>query len=126
MSSLAAPTPASTQISRASVQDRFVLSIPQSPEDNVVQREQENNFNQFASMKQPSIPLKQTASLFSVESNDNQRELIHSSIGELQQFPNSKLIATPITPVNQITGAAVRPKNLSFIPLNSETEGQNM
>ena len=102
------------------------MSNPQPPEDNVVPREQENNFNHFLSIQKPPIPLKQTASLFPVESKDNQRELIHSSIGELQQFPNSKLIATPNTPLNKKTGAAVRPKNLSFIPLNSETEGQIM
>ena len=71
MSSLAAPAPASNQISRDNIQDRFVLSNPQSPADNVVPREQENNFNKFASIQQPSIPLKQTASLFPVETNDN-------------------------------------------------------
>ena len=125
MSSLAAPTPASTQLSRANFQDRFVFSNPQSPENNVVFREQENNFNQCASIQQPSIPLKQTASVFPVESNDNQRELIHSSVGEMQQFPNSMLITTPNTPLDQTTGTGVRPKNLSFNPLNSKT-GQNM
>ena len=71
MSSLAAPAPASNQISRDNIQDRFVLSNPQSPADNVFPREQENNFNKFASIQQPSIPLKQTASLFPVETNDN-------------------------------------------------------
>ena len=70
--------------------------------------------------------MKQSASLFPVESNDNQRELIHSSIEELQQVPNSKLIATPNTPMNQTTGASVRRKHLSFIPLNSKIEGKNM
>ena len=126
ISSLAARTPASNQTSRANIQDKIVWSNPQSPEDSLVPREQENNFNQFASIQQPTIPLKQAASLFPVEANDNQRELIHSSIGELQQFTNSKLMATPNTPLSQTTGAAVRPKKISFIPLNSKTEGQNM
>ena len=126
MSSLAAPTTASAHISRANIQDKFVFSSPQSSENNVAPREQENNSNQFASIQQPSVPLKQTVSFFTVESNGNQRELIHSSIGELQQFPNSKLITTPNTPLNQKTGATVRLKNLSFIPLNSKTENQNI
>ena len=44
----------------------------------------------------------------------------------MQKCPNSKLIATPNTPLNQTTGAAVNPANLSCIPLNRKTEGQNM
>ena len=80
MSLLAAPTPALTLLSRANIQDRFVLSNPQYPEHNVVLREQENTFNQFASIQQPSIPMNQTAVLFPVESIDNQPELIHSSV----------------------------------------------
>ena len=44
MSLLAAPSPASTLLSRTKIQDRFVLSNPQSPEHNVVLREQENTF----------------------------------------------------------------------------------
>ena len=95
MSLLAAPTPASTLLSRANIQDRFVLSNPQSPVHKVVLREQENTFNQFASIQQPSIPMNQTAVLFPVESIDNQPELIHSSIGELNQFSSSKLITLP-------------------------------
>ena len=75
MSLLAAPTPASTQISRKKVQDRFVLSNHQSPENNVGLREQENTFNQFASIQQPSIPLNQTAVLFPAETLDYQPEL---------------------------------------------------
>ena len=77
MSLLAAPTAASTQLSRENIQDRFVLSNPQYLEHNVVLREQENTFNQFALIQQPFIPLKQTTFLFPVESNDNKRELIH-------------------------------------------------
>ena len=79
MSLLAAPTPASTLLSRANIQDRFVLSNPQSPEHNVVLREQENTFNQFASIQQPSISMNQTAVLFPVESIDNQPELIQQT-----------------------------------------------
>ena len=42
----AAPTPASTQIPRAAnIQDRSVLSNPQSPEDHVFLREQSSIFN---------------------------------------------------------------------------------
>ena len=77
MSLLAAPTPASTLLSRANKQDRFVLSNPLYREHNVVLREQENTFNQFASLQQPSIPVNQTAVIFHVESIDNQPELIH-------------------------------------------------
>ena len=58
MSFLAAPTPASTLLSRANIQDRFVLSNPQSPEHNVVLRYREKIFNQFASIQQPSIAKK--------------------------------------------------------------------
>ena len=102
------------------------MSNPQTPQDRVVLREQENKFNQFASIQQPSVPLKQTASLFPVESDDNQRKLIHSSIGEFPQFPKSKLITTPKPPLSQTKGAAVRPKGISFIPLNCKLEGQSM
>ena len=107
MSLLAAPTPASTQLSRANIQDRFVLSNPQSPEHNVVLREQENTFNQFASLQQPSIPVNQTAVVFPVESIDNQPELIHSSFGELNHFSSSKLITLPDMPMNQPASATV-------------------
>ena len=80
MLSLAAPTPSLTLLSRANIQDRFVLSNPQSPEHNVVLREQENTFNLFASLQQPSIPVNQNAVIFPVESIDNQPESIHSTI----------------------------------------------
>ena len=100
MSLIAAPTPSSTLLSRSNIQDRYVLSNPQSPEYNVVLRELENTFNQFASIQQPSIPMNQTAVLFPVESIDNQPELIHSSIGELNQFSSSKLITLPKMPMN--------------------------
>ena len=126
MSSLAAPTSASTLLSEANIPYRFVLSNSHFPEHNVFLREQKNIFNQFASIQQPSIPLKETASLFPVESNDNQRQLIHSLIGQFPQFPNSSLITTPKTRLNITTGAAVKPKDLSFIPLNTKTEGQSM
>ena len=112
MSLLAAPTPASTLLSRANIQDRFVLSNPQSPEHKVVLREQENTFNQFASIHQPSIPMNQTAVLFPVESIDNQSEIIHSSIGELNQFSSSKLITLPEMPTNQPANATVGPKKV--------------
>ena len=46
MSFLEAPTPSTTQKSRAN-QDRFLFSNPQSPQNNVGLREQENTFNQF-------------------------------------------------------------------------------
>ena len=97
--SLAAPTPASTLLSRANIQDRFVLSNPQSTEHNVVLREQENTFNQFASLQQRNFPVNKTAVIFPVESIDNQPELIHSSIGELNQFSSSKLITS--SPISQ-------------------------
>ena len=57
MSLLAATMPASTQISRANTEDRFVLTIPHYPGDKVVLTEQSNIFNYFASIEQPSIPL---------------------------------------------------------------------
>ena len=41
MSLLAAPTPALTLLSRANIEDRFFLSNPESPEHNVVLRDQE-------------------------------------------------------------------------------------
>ena len=100
-------------------------SNPQSPEYNVVPREQGNVFNLFVSIEQPPIPFKQTASLFLIESNDNQRELIHSSIGVVLWFLNSVFITAPKTQLNQKTGAAIKPKNLSRIPSNSKTEIQS-
>ena len=112
MSLLAAPTPASTLLSRENILDRFVLSNPQSPEQNVVLREQENTFNQFASLQQPSFPVNQTAVIFAVDSIDNQPELIQSSIGELNQFSNSKLVTLPNMPMNQPASAAFRPKEV--------------
>ena len=126
MSLLAAPTPASTLLSRANIQDRFVLSNPQSPEHNVVLREQENTFNQFASIQQPSIPMNQTEVLFLVESIDNQPELIHSSIGELNQLSCSKLITLPKMPMNQSANATVRPKEKSSVPLTKKREDQSI
>ena len=126
MSFLAAPTPASTILSRANIQDRFVLSNPQSPEHKVVPREQENILNQFASYQQPSIPMNQTAVLFPVESIDTQPELIHSSIGELNQFSSSKLITLPEMPMNQPANATVRPKEKSSVPLNNKREDQGI
>ena len=112
MSLLAAPTPAPTQIFRTEFQDRFVLSSLQSPENNVGVREQENTFNQFASIQQPSIPLHQATVLFPVESFDNQLELFHSSIGEVNQFSSSKLITLPDMPMNQPASATVTPKKI--------------
>ena len=123
---LAAPTPASTLLSKANIQDRFVLSNPQSPVHKFVLREQENTFNQFASIQQPSIPMNQTAVLFPVESIDNQPELIHSSIGELNQFSSSKLITLPKTPMNQPANATFRPKEKSSVPLNNKREDQSI
>ena len=92
------------------------MSNPQSPEHNVVIREQENTFNQFASNQQPFIPMNQTAVLFPVESIDNQPELIQSSIGELNQFSSSKLITLPEMPMNHPANATVRRKEKSFVP----------
>ena len=126
MSLLAAPTPASTLLSRANIHDRFVLSNPQSPGHNVVLREQENTFNQFAPIQQPSIPMNQTAVLFPVESIDDQPELIHSSIGELNQFCSLKLITLREMPMNQPGNAIVRPKEKSSVPLNNKREDQSM
>ena len=126
MSLLAAPTPASTLLSRANTQDRFVLSNPKPPEHNVVLREQENTFNQFASIQQPSIPMNQTAVFFPVESINNQPELIHSSIGELDQFSSSKLITMPEIPMNQPANASVRQKEKSSVPLNNKREDQSI
>ena len=115
MSLLAAPTPASTLLSRANIQDRFVLSNLQLPKHNVVLREQENTFNQFASIQQPSIPTNQTAVLFPVESFDNQPEFIHPSSGELNQFSSSKWMTLPNMPMNQPACATVRQKEKSFV-----------
>ena len=126
MTLLAAPTPASTLLSRANIQDGYVLSNPQSPEHNVVLREQENTFNQFASVQQPSIPMNQTAVLFLVESIVNQRKLIHSSIGELNQFSSSKLITLSEMPMNQPANAIVKPKEKSSVPLNNKREDQSI
>ena len=120
MSLLAAPTPASTLLSR------FVLNNPQSPEHNVVLREQENTFNHFASLQKPSNPVNQTAVIIPVESIDNQPDLIHSSIGELNQFSSSKLITLPDMPMNQPASATVRPKEKSSVPLNNKREDQNI
>ena len=86
ISVLAVPKPESTQKTRAKVCDRLVSSNPQSPEINVGLGEKKNTFNQFASIQQHPIPLNQTAVLFPVESIDDQPELIHSSIEELNQF----------------------------------------
>ena len=102
------------------------MSNPQSPEDNVVLRERENTFNQFASIQQPSIPMNQTAVLFPVESIDNQPELFHSSIGELNQFSSSKLITLPEMPMNEPANATVRPKEKSSVPLNNKIEDQSI
>ena len=96
------------------------MSNPQSPEHNVVLREQENTFNQFASLQQPSIPVNKTAVIFPVESIDNQPELIHSSIGELNQISSSKLIKLPDMPMNLPASAKVRPKEKSSVPLNNK------
>ena len=126
MSLLAAPTTASTLLSRANIQERFVLSNPQFPEHNVVLREQENTFNQFASLQQPNFPVNQTAVIFPVESIDNQPELIHSSFGELNQFSSSKLITLPDMPMNQPATATVRPKERSSVPLNNKREDQSI
>ena len=126
MSLLAAPTPLSTLLSRGNIQDRLVLSNPQSPEHNVVLREQENTFNQFASIQQPSIPTNQTAVLFPVESIDNQPEFIHPSGGELNQFNSSKLITLPDMPMNQPASATVRQKEKSSVPLNNKREDQSI
>ena len=126
MSLLTAPTPASTLLSRANIRDRFVLSNPQSPEHNDVLREQENTFNQFASIHQPSIPVNQTAVLFPVESIDNQPELIHSSFGELNQFSSSNLITSPDMPMKQPASATVKPKEKSSVTLNNKREDQSI
>ena len=126
MSLLAAPTPASTLLYRTNIQDRFVLSNPQSPEHNVVLRESENTFNQFASLQQPSTPVNQTAVIFPVESIDKQPELIHSTIGELNQFSSSKLITLPDMPMNQPASATVRPREKSSVPLNNKREDQSI
>ena len=126
MSLLAAPTPAPTLLSRANIQDRFVLSNPQSPEHKVVLREQENTLNQFASIQQPSIPMNQTAVLFPVESIDNQPELIHSSIGELNQFSSSKLMTLPEMPMNQAANATVSPREKSSVLLNNKREDKSI
>ena len=126
MSLLAAPTPASTLLYRTNIQDRFVLSNPRSPEHNVVLRESENTFNQFASLQQPSTPVNQTAVIFPVESIDKQPELIHSTIGELNQFSSSKLITLPDMPMNQPASATVRPREKSSVPLNNKREDQSI
>ena len=126
MSLLAASTPAPTQILRTKVQNSFVLSNHQSPENNVGLRKQENTFNQFSSIQQPSIPLNKTAVLFPVESLDNQPEFIHSSIGELNQFSSSKLIPLPDEPMNQPASATVRPNEKSSVPLKNEREDQSI
>ena len=102
------------------------MSNPQSPEYNVVLREQENTFNQFASIQQTSIPINQTAVLFPVNSIDNQPVLVHSSIGELNQFSSSKHITLPEMPMNQPANATVRPKEKSTVPLNNKREDQSI
>ena len=126
MSLLAAPTPASTLLSRANIQDIYVFSNQQLPEHNVILREQENTFKQFASIQQPSIPTDQTAVLFPVESIDNQTEFIHPSSGELNQFSSSKLITLPNMPMNQPASATVRQKEKSSVPSNNKREDQSM
>ena len=102
------------------------MSNPQSPKHNVVLREQENTFNQFASLQQPSIPVNETAVIFPVESIDNQPELIHSSSGELNQFSSSKFIILPDMPMNQPASATVRPKEKSSVLLNNKREDQSI
>ena len=126
MSLLAGPTPAPTLLSRANIQDRFVLSNLQSPEHNVVLSEQEKTFNQFASIQQPSIPMNQTAVLFPVKSIDNQPELTLSSIGELNQFSSSKPITLPEMPMNEPANARVRPKEKHSVPSNNKREDQSI
>ena len=125
MSLLAAPTKALTLLSRANIQDRFFLSNHQSPEHNVVLRNQEKTFNQSALIQQPSIPMNQTAVLFPVESIDRQLDLIHPSIGELNQFSSSKLITLPNMPRNKLASATVRQKENS-VPLNNKGEDQSI
>ena len=73
-----------------------------------------------------SIPFKQTASLFPVESNDKQQEVIYSSIGELPLLSNSMLITTPNAPLNQTTSNRFRAKEFFFNPLNRKTECQTV
>ena len=102
------------------------MSNHQSPENNLGLQEQENTINQFVSIQQLSIPLKQTAVLFPVESLDNQSELIHSSIGELNQLSSSKLITLPDMPMNQPACTTVGPKEKSSVPLNNEREDQSI
>ena len=126
MSLLATPTPSLTLLSRANIQDKFVLSNPQSPEHNVVLREQENTFNQLASLEQPSIPVNQNAVVFPVESIDKQPELVHSTTGELNQFSSSKLITLPDMPMNKPASATVKPIEKSSVPLNNKTEDQSV
>ena len=70
--------------------------------------------------------MNQTAVTFPVESIDNQPELIHSSIGELNQFSSSKLITFPDMPMNQPASATVRPKEKSSVPLNNKREDQSI
>ena len=70
--------------------------------------------------------MNQTAVISSVESIDNQPELIYSSIGELNQFSSSKLITLPDMPVNQPAGATVRQKEKSFVALNNKREDQSI
>ena len=69
--------------------------------------------------------MNQTAVLFPVESIDNQLELIHSSIGELNHFSSSKLITLPEMPMNQPANATVRPKK-SSVPLYNKREDQSI
>ena len=126
MSLLSAPTPASTLLSRANIQDRFIFSNLQSPEHIVVLREQENTFNQFASIRQPSIPTNQTAVSIPVESIDNQPEVINPSSGKLNQFSSSKLITLPDMPMNQPASATVRQKEKSCVSLNNKREDQSI
>ena len=102
------------------------MSNPQSPEHNAVVSEQQNAFNQFASLQQPNFPVNQTAVIFPVESIDNEPELIHSSIGELNQFSSSKLITLPNMPMNQPASATVRPKEKPSVPLNNKREDQSI
>ena len=69
--------------------------------------------------------MNQTAVLLPVESIDNQPELIHSSIGELNQFSSSKLITLHKMPMNQPENATFRPKKCS-VPLNNKREDQGI
>ena len=70
--------------------------------------------------------MNQTAVIFPVESINNQPDLIHSSIGELNQFFSSNLITLPDMPMNQPASATVRPKEKSSVPLINKREDQSI